>query len=204
MGLVFLSPGSLRQGAREACPDHILAGMVAVVPAALIELPFRGYLTEPANLLVRFLVALFVIGLGEEAVKLLAVIVTAYSRAFNEPVDGIIYAVSASLGFAALENLFYTISYGIEVAPVRAIIRRWPMRHLAVSRAYTSASPGAAGIRIGVWRSRALDCGLAPRHLRFRDYRSSCPSARRLAHRRPHIPVRQRQDPKLQRRRTLR
>lgn len=100
-----------------------VAGMVAVVPAALLEAPFRDYFASPTPWFTRLLVALFVVGLGEETVKLLAVLFTAYRhRAFNEPVDGIVYAVSASLGFAALENLFYVMGFGLEVAPVRAVV----------------------------------------------------------------------------------
>src|SRR5690606_40746705 len=72
-----------------------VAGMLAVFPAMILELPFKEHLTQPTHLLVRFLVALLVVGLGEEGLKLLAVVVTAFRhRAFNEPVDGIIYAVS--------------------------------------------------------------------------------------------------------------
>lgn len=134
-----------------------VAGMIAIIPAALLEAPFRGYLTEPTNVLVRFLVALFIVGLGEEAFKLLAVIVTAFrNRAFNEPVDGIIYAVSASLGFAALENLFYTVTYGFEVAPVRAIV---------TTLAHASFG-GVAGVFLGLARrSWYVDWGLVLRGL---------------------------------------
>lgn len=98
-------------------------GMIAVIPAALWESPFRQLIVDPPNMLVRFLVAFLVIGLGEEAFKLLSVYVTAYRRdEFNEPSDGIIYSVTASLGFASLENAFYTAAFGLAVAPVRAII----------------------------------------------------------------------------------
>ena len=67
MGLVFLWQDRSDKEPVRLVLITFVAGMVAVVPAALIELPFRGYLTEPANLLVRFLVALFVVGLGDEA-----------------------------------------------------------------------------------------------------------------------------------------
>lgn len=117
-----------RQDRYDKEPVHLvvftfIAGMLAVVPAAILELPFRDQLVQPTHLFVRFLVAFLVVGLGEEGFKLLAVLFTAFRhRAFNEPVDGIIYAVSASLGFAALENLLYAITFGIEVAPVRAVV----------------------------------------------------------------------------------
>ena len=51
--------------------------------------------------------AFFVVGLGEELLKYLVVILYAFRKpSFNEPFDGIVYAVMVSLGFAALENIF--------------------------------------------------------------------------------------------------
>ncbi len=41
---------------------------------------------------------------------------------FDEVVDGIIYAVAAGLGFAAVENLFYSVRFGITVGLFRAFI----------------------------------------------------------------------------------
>ena len=39
---------------------------------------------------------------------------------FNEPFDGIIYAVMVSMGFAAVENAFYVLDGGMSIALVRA------------------------------------------------------------------------------------
>ncbi|NRD80595.1 intramembrane metalloprotease PrsW [Bacillus sp. BRMEA1] len=41
---------------------------------------------------------------------------------FDEPFDGIVYAVSVSLGFATVENIFYLIANGIEHAITRALL----------------------------------------------------------------------------------
>lgn len=38
---------------------------------------------------------------------------------FNEPFDGIVYAVMVSMGFAALENILYTFQYGFGVGVTR-------------------------------------------------------------------------------------
>ena len=47
----------------------------------------------------------------EESAKFLIVFWTVFSRKdFNEPMDGIVYAASAALGFAACENAFYVLS----------------------------------------------------------------------------------------------
>ena len=49
--------------------------------------------------------------LVEETGKFLIVFWTVFrNKNFNEPVDGIVYAASAALGFAACENVFYVLS----------------------------------------------------------------------------------------------
>ena len=39
---------------------------------------------------------------------------------FNEPFDGIVYAVMVSMGFAALENIFYVFQFGYTTGILRA------------------------------------------------------------------------------------
>lgn len=117
-----------RQDSDEKEPVSLLAltfflGMLSIIPAALVELPFRELLLDPPNSLVRLVALIVFVGFVEEFAKFIAFYVAAYrSQHFNEPVDGIIYAVTAGLGFAAVENLLYALSFGIEVAPVRAVV----------------------------------------------------------------------------------
>ena len=64
-----------------------------------------------------------VAGATEEAFKYLAVFILVWrNRNFNEKFDGIVYAVSVSLGFAAIENLFYVFSNSnsVQVGLIRA------------------------------------------------------------------------------------
>jgi len=73
------------------------------------------------SILDQFLKAFFVVALIEELSKY--VIVRYYNQpktAFNEPYDGIIYAVMVSMGFAFVENIFYVLEGGITVALLRA------------------------------------------------------------------------------------
>ena len=64
---------------------------------------------------------IFVVGPVEEFCKFGAVRLGPYrSLYFDEPVDGLVYAAAASLGFASLENLFYVSQYGPEVMIGRA------------------------------------------------------------------------------------
>ena len=64
---------------------------------------------------------LFVAAIPEEFVKL-AILVGYNMRhhAFDEPMDGIVYGVVASLGFATLENMLFVFEGGISVAVSRA------------------------------------------------------------------------------------
>lgn len=99
-------------------------GAISVFPAAFVEAPFRSFIAGEAPDIARlFIVTTLVIGLVEEMAKFIAVRLAVYDhQEFNEVVDGIIYAVAAGLGFAAVENLFYSARFGITVGLFRAFI----------------------------------------------------------------------------------
>lgn len=100
-----------------------VAGMVAVLPAALLEMPVRGLTARSPSLIVLFLVTLFGVGLVEEGLKLFVVYREPYrSPEFDEVMDGIIYGTTAGLGFATLESFLYIIRFGLGVAPARALL----------------------------------------------------------------------------------
>lgn len=89
----------------------ILIGAIIIFPVGFIEnsiISFGKNLDKiPKAAWDGFVVA----GATEEAFKYLAVFILIWrNRNFNEKFDGIVYAVSVSLGFAAIENLFYVFS----------------------------------------------------------------------------------------------
>jgi len=89
-----------------------LLGGLSVIPAAIIEYPF------PSGIITSSVVAPFV----EEMIKFGVVFFFVYRLAeFDEPVDGMVYAAAAGLGFAAVENVFYVLEGGIAVGVLRAI-----------------------------------------------------------------------------------
>lgn len=64
----------------------------------------------------------FGVALVEEFSKWLVLMIFVWkNQNFDYRYDGIVYAVSASLGFAALENILYVVSYGTGVSIGRAI-----------------------------------------------------------------------------------
>jgi len=99
------------------------AGILATIPSIILEFPLQ--LTahgKPLPLKDLFLGLLWV-GVVEEFFKYLAVRLTVYrSNEFNEVMDGMIYMISAALGFAAMENIGYMIGLGFFVGALRAIL----------------------------------------------------------------------------------
>ena len=134
--LVAFTPGFfwlwfyLRKDSYDPAPRRLIAltfllGCLAVVPAGIVEYVVLGdsFLEEKAGLATIAPGMLFVVGPVEELCKFLAVRLKAYrSLYFDEPIDGLVYAAAASLGFASLENLLYVWEFGPEVMIGRAPI----------------------------------------------------------------------------------
>jgi RsiW-degrading membrane proteinase PrsW (M82 family) len=99
------------------------AGVLATFPSIILEYPLQmNSLPIPPSLKTFFLAFLWV-GLVEEFFKYLAVRWTVYrSSEFNEVMDGMIYMISAALGFAATENVGYMLGFGFSVGFLRAVL----------------------------------------------------------------------------------
>lgn len=100
-----------------------IAGALAVIPVSIIETPYASELNNTDNLWSLFFLILIVVGFSEEGFKFLAAYLAVYrKKEFNEVMDGIIYLVTAALGFAVVENLLYTKLYGYQVGAIRAVV----------------------------------------------------------------------------------
>lgn len=99
-------------------------GVISIIPIILIEyiLDFiYQVLFGKYELFYYFLRAFVVAAFCEEIFKLLIVMKFAYPNPhFDESVDGIIYCIVASLGFACFENVLYVIDSGFTTAILRA------------------------------------------------------------------------------------
>lgn len=66
--------------------------------------------------------AFILVAFTEELVKYIALVLYPYrSRFFNEPIDGIVYAIFIGMGFATLENVLYAYRYDMATTLVRAL-----------------------------------------------------------------------------------
>jgi RsiW-degrading membrane proteinase PrsW (M82 family) len=100
-----------------------LAGALATVPSVFLESLFRLHDQGSTVVLRNLLLSFLWVGIVEEFFKYLAVRLTVYrSKQFNEVMDGMIYMVSAALGFAATENVGYMLGFGYAVGFLRAVL----------------------------------------------------------------------------------
>jgi len=100
-------------------------GMLSVIPILIMEtiLTSLNIFILLDNDLMNLYDALVVAGFSEELFKWIIVILFVFkSREFDEYIDGIIYCVFVSLGFATVENILYVLEGSYFVAITRAIL----------------------------------------------------------------------------------
>lgn len=103
-------------------------GAVSIIPAVFLELAMEPFLLSLTGLgkkgfLWLAIRAFIVIALSEEYCKYLVVKKKIYDDPeLDEPYDGIVYCVAASLGFAIAENILYVLQGGFSVGIMRAFL----------------------------------------------------------------------------------
>lgn len=106
-------------------PPKLLArtfawGMFAWLISAAFEASLGNLLDStllPTLLLVALLTAVI-----EEGSKFGAATTAVTELSFDEPMDGLVYAVTAALGFALMENVTYTLGFGSGAATWHALV----------------------------------------------------------------------------------
>ncbi len=98
-------------------------GVLSIIPVLIVVSIYGGFLERvSAPVLQGTLVAFFNAAVPEEFFKLLVVLLYAAKlRDFDEPMDGVVYGVAASLGFATVENILYVSHGGWSVAIARGL-----------------------------------------------------------------------------------
>lgn len=97
-------------------------GLLCTLPALkLQEWASHAGLDRTDHLGLLLLFAYVIVSLSEELMKFLGLMIYIYpKKIFDEPLDGIVYTVMIGMGFATLENIFYSWQYGMETTLVRA------------------------------------------------------------------------------------
>ncbi len=112
-----------KESKRMLAYTFLLGAVVSIIITTILYKFFDLFLPIPYDYSVwqQFVKAFFIVALIEEFSKY--VIVRYFNqprKGFNEPFDGIVYAVMVSMGFAALENIMYVFQGGMQVALLRA------------------------------------------------------------------------------------
>ncbi|WP_212002823.1 PrsW family intramembrane metalloprotease [Chitinophaga sp. HK235] len=82
-----------------------------------------GFQETNNNLFDTAFFAFGIVGLSEEFAKFLVLRLYAYPKKhFNEPLDGIVYAVMIGMGFATLENITYVYQFGFGTGVARMFL----------------------------------------------------------------------------------
>jgi RsiW-degrading membrane proteinase PrsW (M82 family) len=106
-----------------------ILGMVSVIPTLILYELFHPvyhtvYYTATKSYYLRMFIYAFLFnGPIEEFSKFIVFFLAAYhANTVREPQDGVLQAATTALGFAFVENLFYSSWYGMEVLLFRSII----------------------------------------------------------------------------------
>jgi RsiW-degrading membrane proteinase PrsW (M82 family)/ribosomal protein S18 acetylase RimI-like enzyme len=96
-------------------------GVLATIPVLLLEVG-AGYFEATGTIQGTIIMAFFGVALVEEAVKFLPLRLYSFTRkSFDEPLDGIVYAVMIGMGFATLENILYVYEHGMQTGFLRML-----------------------------------------------------------------------------------
>ncbi len=94
-------------------------GVLSIIPAIILEMIGNSFFPV-MDMLNVFIYSFAVVALSEEGVKFLVLRKIFYKKTdFNEPFDGIVYAVTISMGFAGAENIMYVLNNGFSVGIMR-------------------------------------------------------------------------------------
>ncbi len=102
-----------------------LLGIISTIPALLLE----SFFGKPLHNLLGYGVpaiaakAFGLIAVSEELSKYIMIRWYAYpKKSFDEPFDGIVYAIMTGMGFATFENIGYVLSNGMSTGIIRMFI----------------------------------------------------------------------------------
>jgi RsiW-degrading membrane proteinase PrsW (M82 family) len=142
----------------------VLAGMVSTIPVIFIEFALGHYGPPPGTVQDALYSSYVVAALPEEAFKLLCIFLIVWRHpAFDERLDGIVYAAHAGLGFALVENVGYLmgsedmeaywatfVARALLAVPGHAI---WAgmMGYFAARRRFDQTGPGILGGFVLAW-----------------------------------------------------
>ncbi|WP_199698621.1 PrsW family intramembrane metalloprotease [Deinococcus cavernae] len=151
-------------------------GMFAWLVAAAFEASLGRLLNSDLPLAL-LLVALLTATI-EEVSKFVAASTATTEPSFDEPMDGLVYAVTAALGFALVENLTYVLGFGSHAGNWHALVATLAHALFSAPQGYALGGKFWTGER--GWRVRGLTMSVLL-HFVFNSLLTSHPSLWQLA-----------------------
>ena len=152
----------LKEDRRHPEPRSLLAfvfalGALAVIPAYLIERQLYQYFSFRLDDKTWLLAGVLIWAAVEEALKLLMVYFAAFHhRDYDEPVDAMVYMITAAIGFAALENTLFIWSAMQESSVGLAFLLTGNFRFLGATLVHIVSSAALGGmLGLAFYRNRA-------------------------------------------------
>lgn len=103
--------------------SFLFGAVVSIIITTILYYTIELFLplNDNFSIIQQFIKAFVVVALVEEFSKYIIVRYYAQPKPeFNEPFDGIVYAVMVSMGFAATENILYVLEGGLSTAIIRS------------------------------------------------------------------------------------
>jgi len=149
----FLLEDKQKPEPKIAITKTFILGMASALVAAGISKAFL-YIAPALGVLDYSVMSIGVHALIEELVKFLAVFIfISQTRHFDEPIDRIIYMITAALGFAVVENFFFIMG----AASLAEIIKISVLRFIGATLMHSLSS----GILGSMWAKGRLLLGIA-------------------------------------------
>ena len=105
--LFFINSDKFKEPTKEIIKIFFL-GILITIPAYILNTYISDFLYKKTELSEGLISSFLTAAPVEEGLKLSILYYFVYKmKDFNEPIDGIVYGVTVSLGFATLENLYY-------------------------------------------------------------------------------------------------
>ena len=102
-----------------------IMGVLSILPAVIIQLAWGsdiGKIQQQGVLSVAFF-SFCIVALSEEGSKFMMLRLFIYPRKhFDDPFDGIVYAVMVGMGFATIENIAYVYEHGLGTGILRMFL----------------------------------------------------------------------------------
>ena len=100
-------------------------GMLSIIPAIAVQLSWPVNMQQLGNkgYLPLAFFTFVIVALSEEGSKFLMLRLFLFSRkSFDDPFDGIVYAVMVGMGFATVENIGYVYEHGVATGILRMFL----------------------------------------------------------------------------------